>query len=184
MFLSTKSKTHTTTIHMQDIRQVVQWVIKEAGDIRRYYQNASLYDDVHLARDLGLMFLEDWITSVEVELYEPATKRKVYAYSYRATVDPNASHQDPGAFKKFRKKEGLAYRLTVKINPAKPSEEVQAFFKLINWQYVEPLIESGRGKTERDGGFRTGKGFAVERWVYSDDTTSADGNSTEKGYKR
>ena len=183
MFLTSKSRTQTTTIYMHDIRQVVLWIVKEAGEIRRYYQDASLFDDVQLARDIGLMFLEDWILSVEVELYQPETRTKVYAYSYRAIVDPNATHQEPGAFKKFRKKQGLAYRLTVKVNPAKAREEVDAFFKLINWQYVEPLIESGRGKTERDSGFRSG-GFTVERWVYFDETDSADGNSTEKGYKR
>ena len=184
MFLTSKSKTQTTSIYMNDIRQVVQWIVKEAGEIRKYYQNTSLYDDVRLARDIGLMYLEDWIVSVEVELYEPATRRKVYAYSYRASVDPNASHQEPGTFKKFRKKQGLSYRLTVKINPAKNREEVDTFFKLINWHYVEPLIESGRGKTERDGGFRSVNGFVAERWVYSDDDDSADGNSTEQGYKR
>jgi hypothetical protein len=184
MFLSSKSKTQTTTIHMGDIRQVVQWIIKEVNMIKKYYQNTSLFDDVRLARDIALMFLEEWILSVEVELYEPATRRKVYAYSYRATVDPNASHHEPGTFKKFRQKQGLAYRLTVTVNPAKSWEETDAFFKLINWHYVDPLIESGRGKTERDGGFRSGAGFTVERWVYSDDSDSADGNRTEEGYKR
>jgi hypothetical protein len=112
MFLIPKSKTVATTIYMNDIRQVVQWIIKEAAEIRRYFQNISLYDDVRLARDLGLMFLEQWILSVEVELYEPDSRRKVYAYSYRPTVDPDATHQEPGSFKKFRQKQGLAYRLT------------------------------------------------------------------------
>jgi hypothetical protein len=65
----------------------------------------------------------------------------------------------------------------------KNREEVDAFFKLINWCYVDPLIESGRGKTERDGGFRSG-GFTVERWVYSDEDNNVDGNSTEEGYRR
>jgi hypothetical protein len=183
MFLTSKSRTQTTTIYMNDIRQVVQWIVREAGEIRRYYQDASVFEDVRLARDIGLMFLEEWILSVEVELYEPETRRKVYAYSYRPTVDPNATHQEPGAFKKFRKKQGLSYRLTVKVNPAKNREETDAFFKLLGWSYVEPLIESGWGKTERDGGFRSG-GVRVERWVYFDETDSADGNSTEKGYKR
>jgi hypothetical protein len=169
---------------MNDIRQVVRWIVKEAGEIKKYYQDTSLFDDVRLARDIGLMFLEDWIISVEVELYEPATRRKVFAYSYRATVDPEASHHEPGSFKKFRKKQGLSYRLVVRINPAKQKEEVDAFFKLINWCYVDPLIESGRGKTERDGGFRSGAGFTVERWVYSDDGNNTDGNSTEEGYRR
>jgi hypothetical protein len=184
MFLTIKSQTQSITIHMHDIRQVAQWIVKEAAEIRRYYQNTALVDDVRLARDLGLMFLEEWILSVEVELYEPSTRRKVYAYSYRANVDPDATHQEPGSFKKFRAKQGLAYRLTVKVNPAKSREETEAFFKLLGWQYVEPLIESGRGKTERDGGFRSGGGFTVERWVYSDDADSTDGNSTEEGYKR
>jgi hypothetical protein len=183
MFLSSRSKTQTTNIYMSDIREVVQWIIKEVCEIKKYYQNTSLFDDVRLSRDIALMFLEDWILSVEVELYEPATRRKVYAYSYRATVDPDASPQEPGTFKKFRQKQGLAYRLTVRINPAKNREEVDTFFKLINWHYVDPLIESGRGKTERDGGFRSG-GFTVERWVYSDDDSNVDGNSTEEGYKR
>jgi hypothetical protein len=173
MFLTIKSQTQSITIHMHDIRQVAQWIVKEAAEIRRYYQNTALVDDVRLARDLGLMFLEEWILSVEVELYEPA-----------ANVDPDATHQEPGSFKKFRAKQGLAYRLTVKVNPAKSREETEAFFKLLGWQYVEPLIESGRGKTERDGGFRSGGGFTVERWVYSDDADSTDGNSTEEGYKR
>jgi hypothetical protein len=168
---------------MNDVRQVVQWIVQEAGEIKKYYQNTLLYDDVRLARDVGLMFLEDWILSVDVELYEPETRRKVFAYSYRANIDPNAVHQDPGAFKKFRKKQGLSYRLTVKINPAKDRADVDAFFKLINWHYVDPLIESGRGKTERDGGFRSANGFVAERWVYHDDDHSNE-TSTEQGYKR
>jgi hypothetical protein len=168
---------------MNDIRKVVQWIIKEVREIKKYYQNTSLLDDVRLSRDIALMFLEDWILSVEVELYEPETRRKVYAYSYRATVDPEASHHEPGDFKKFRQKQGLAYRLTVTTNPAKSREETDAFFKLINWHYVDPLIESGRGKIERDGGTRQG-GFTLERWVYSDDNHNTDGNSTEEGYKR
>jgi hypothetical protein len=184
MNLWSKSKTLTTTIYMADIRQVVLWIIKEAGEIKKFYQNQSLFDEVRLARDLGLMFLEDWIVSAEVELYEPDTFRKVYAYSYRATVDPTAAHHEPGTFKKFRKKQGLSYRLVVKINPAKSKEEVDAFFNLINWHYVDPLIESGRGKTERDGGFRSGRGFTVERWVYSDDSDSPNQNTTEEGYRR
>jgi len=183
MFLTTKSRTQTTPIYMNDIRQVVQWIIKEAAEIRRYFQNTSLYDDVRLSRDLGLMFLEQWILSVEVELYESETRRKVYAYSYRPTVDPTATHQEPGSFKKFRKKQGLAYRLTVTVNPAKSREETDAFFKLLGWSYVDPLIESGRGKTERDGGFRSG-GVRVERWVYSDDEDSVDGNTNGEGYRR
>jgi hypothetical protein len=183
MFLKSMSRTQSTTIHMNDIRQVVQWIVKEAGEIKKYYQNTLLVDEVKLARDIGLMYLEEWILSVEVELYEPATRRKVFAYSYRANVDANATLQEPGSFKKFRQKQGLSYRLVVKINPEKDRAEVDAFFKLINWSYVQPLIESGRGKLERDGGFRAG-GFTTERWVYSDDDDSADGNSTEQGYKR
>jgi hypothetical protein len=107
MFLSSKSKTQTTTMYMNDIRQVVQWIIKEVSEIKKYYQNTSLFDDVRLSRDIALMFLEDWIVSVEVELYEPAARRKVYAYSYRATVDPDASHHEPGTFKKFRQGHAL-----------------------------------------------------------------------------
>jgi hypothetical protein len=183
MFLSSKSKTVATTIHMGDIRRGVQGIIKEAGEIKKYYQNTSLHEDVRFARDIGLMFLEDWILSVDVELYEPATLRKVYAYTYVPTVDPGVSQHEPGAFKKFRQKQGLAYRLTVKINPAKPKEEVDEFFKLINWHYVEPLIESGRGKTERDGAIHSG-GFKIQCFVYSDDSDSPNGNPTKEGYKR
>lgn len=184
MFLMSKSKTFATTILMADIRQVVQWIIKEAGEIKKYYQNTTLLDDVRLARDIGLMLLEDWIVSVDVELYEPDTLRKVYAYSYRPIVDPTASHHEPGTFKKFRTKQGLSYRLTVKINPEKDRAEVDTFFELINWHYVEPLIESGRGKTERDGAFVSGKHFTIGRWVYSDDSHSTNDNTQEEGYKR
>lgn len=178
MFLS-KTRTITTTIATNDIRQVAQCIVKEASLIKRYYQNTSLADDVKLARDIGLMLLEEWIISVEVELYEPDTRRKVFAYSYRANVDPDATHQEPGSFKKFRKKAGLSYRIIVNPNPAKNRDEADAFFKIIGWAPVEPLIESGRGKTMRDGGFRSG-GFTAERWVYWDDHE----DTQEEGYRR
>jgi hypothetical protein len=179
MFLGTKTRTQTTTIAMHDIRHVTQCIVKEAGLIKRYYQNASLADEVKLARDIGLMLLEEWIISIEVELYEPDTRRKVFAYSYRAKADPNTTHQEPGSFKKFRKKARLSFRLIVIENPAKSKAEREAFFKEIGWTYVQPLIESGRGKIERDGGFRA-NGFTAERWVYSDDHDDKQGG----GYQR
>jgi hypothetical protein len=182
MIFSTRSKTQSTTILMQDIRQLTQCIVKEAGEIKRYYQGTSLRDEVKLARDIGLMLLEEWILSVEVELYEPATRKKVFAYSYRPKVDPNASRQEPGSFKRFRKKQGLRFRIIVITNPAKDRKEADAFFNLLGWPLVDPLIESGLGKTERDGGFRFG-GFTAERWVYSDDDTRSDGNTTEGGYR-
>ena len=120
-----------------------------------------------LARDVGLIFMREWAAGIEVEIFDPRSRKKVVSYSYRPKADPNAKNHEPGSSKKFAKKKELEIRVVARINPRKPADEAAAFFREIGWAQVEHLIESGRGKIERDGGFRSG-GFNVERWVYSD----------------
>jgi len=182
--VDTRTRTQTITIVAGDIRKVVQCTVEEVHIMKQHYGHGPLEGKAKLERDIGLIFLNEYATAIDVELYDPTTWTKVIAYSYMPKADPNAKHHEPGSFKKFKPVPGLSFRIVANVNPQKPRAEVDTFFMQIGWTWVKPLNESGRGKTERDGGFRSG-GFTAERCVYwdlggADDDTQNNGG----GYLR
>lgn len=165
--MDTLTKTQTTTITGGDVRKCAQYTVDDAAMAYEAYGFVFSLGKPRLARDIGLMYLGEWVEEIQLELYDPKTMKAHGRHIYRPKADAKARHHEPGSFRKLNVPKGLSIRIVAMRNPTKPKEECDAFFNEIGWLPVPPTVDGGRGRLERDGGFRSG-GFHVERWVYFD----------------